>query len=175
MTTSLAPLPPANQTNNGSFEGAGIVQTQAEDWNGVNLNPKDIRRCDSLESPLNAPNGQCVFQFRGVNLNTEPRLLTQTLNSTEWALAGNTLRLSAQVRTKNLGAGGRLLLDVVYEDGSTGTALVRIPSGTNPYQRVMVRLPLAMRADSVTITVRLKTGGNQNTRLWVDNVILVSQ
>ncbi|MCU0466901.1 MAG: hypothetical protein MUF38_20335, partial [Anaerolineae bacterium] len=173
--SNLLTLPPVNRSVNGSFEAAGATFNDADGWAGRNLNPDDYRRCDSTLTPVAAQTGDCVFMFYGPNANAEPRRLTQTLTGGGWSRAGKVLRLSAQVRTKNLGAGGRLAINVVYRDGTTGTALVRIPSGTNPYQRLMVRLPLAKRADSVTITVRLKTGGNQNARLWVDNVILVSQ
>lgn len=171
--SELLTLPLVDHAVNGGFESSGDSAGIPHAWEVRNLNANDYRRCTGEDLVFPSYSGNCMFMFRGPDANAQPRRLTQTLEGGDWSQAGDVLRLSAHVRTKNLTAGSRLTISVAYSDGTTALASTAIPTGTNPYQRLRVRLPLTQQADSVTVGVVVKTGGNAKTRLWVDNVILV--
>nr|MCU0466913.1 hypothetical protein [Anaerolineae bacterium] len=120
--------------------------------------------------------GGCAFRFRGPNLTAAPRRLIQTVPvDGTWGATGETLVLSADIRTRKWGAASRLMLTVTYTDGTTETAVVRIPAGTNAYQTLTTSLTLTKPAASATVLVRVKTSGTKQSRLWVDNVVLIGQ
>ncbi len=170
--SDVIPLPSNNLLTNPSFEAAGATEAEALGWTTRNLRPIDRRWCDTLT----ASDGGCSFRFRGPNLTAAQRRLIQTVTANAtWGQVGDTLTLSADIRTREWGAASRLMLTVTYTDGTAETAVVRIPAGTNAYQTLTTSLTLTKPAATATVLVRVKTGGTKQSRLWVDNVVLGSE
>ncbi|MCU0466900.1 MAG: hypothetical protein MUF38_20330 [Anaerolineae bacterium] len=153
--------------SNPGFEFVGGSTTQASSWDTARLNPKDGRYCMGINP------GDCTFRFRGANATSAPRTLSQTIAANaNWGSEGETLLLWARVKTQQLSGPSRVLLTVTYTDDTTERVNVRIPAGDNPYQTLVTELTLTKPAASATVTVRVKTGGTAQTRLWVDEIIL---
>lgn len=153
--------------SNPGFEFVGSGSGEAGSWDTARLNPKDGRYCLGLNP------GDCTFRFRGANATTAPRILSQTITANaDWGSEGETLLLWARVKTQQLSGPSRVLLTVTYTDDTTERVNVRIPAGDNHYQTLITELTLTKPAASATVTVRVKTGGTAQTRLWVDEIIL---
>ncbi|MCU0463285.1 MAG: hypothetical protein MUF38_01815 [Anaerolineae bacterium] len=159
---------------NGGFEDEGETDLLAANWNGVNLvntDNRDLRVCNSIDDPTVARSGECAFQFRSGATPASPRRLIQRVTSTGWGAANDELTLTAYFSGVNFPAEAKMVLTVIYTDGTTATINSNIPTGTydyrartrtltltKPVQRVVIKFNIAkrtgrLRIDDVTLTL----------------------
>lgn len=151
---------------NGSFEVAGTTQRKADGWTGKKLTSKDRRLCTGVT----AFDGTCVFQFSFTGPSNVSRRVMQTFTDPAWGHAGDTLVISAQVSGNKMKTGAKLILQVVYTDGTRSRVVIAIPKQTYAFTEITDTLSVTKRVKKVTVNFNIgKTGG----RVWIDAVSLL--
>lgn len=144
---------------NGSFETTAPNPINAARWRRVTMTSYDVRACNATI----ANSGTCAYRFRfptnGVLLN-QTRTLQQFINAPTFGTAGDTLTLSAFVRTNKLSGVARLRVEVTYATGSPQVINIRIPTGTNAYTQLSRALVLTGQPTSIRVYISgLKSRG----------------
>jgi subtilisin family serine protease len=156
---------PVNVLNNPSFEVADpSVPGRAQGWNGINLRSSDRLRCTGP-----TVDGTCSFRFSATI--PQRRVLRQNFTAPAWAEIGDTLTLTGHMRGVNVTGGSRMMLRVIYTDGTIETVRVGPALGTSPY--TLYTVSLEVEKDVASVIVILKTE-NSIGNLWFDNLSLTS-
>jgi len=153
---------------NGGFETSAPKPINALRWKRVTMTSYDVRVCN----PAIAHSGTRAYRFRfpvnGVLLN-QTRTLQQGVNAPTFGVAGDTLTLSAFVRTNNLSGVARLRLEVTYASGNPQIINIRVPVGTNAYAQLSKPLVLTGHPTSIRVYISaLKSRGT----FFVDDISL---
>jgi hypothetical protein len=153
--------------SNGDFETAGSSGGEAVNWTAKNL-IKDKRKCNKDGKPPVAFAGNCAFMFTGtagVKSSIEQMVNVSSINS------GDTLILSAQVNTKNISSGGKIIAKMTYADSSKDKAKISIPPGTSPYAPLsQFKQAGTAEMTGLKVSVSMKPGSG---KFFVDNVSLL--
>lgn len=150
---------------NGDFEADPPGTRIPTGWRASGLTQGDRLR-QNTQTQRFAASGQYAFQMVGrAGKNTR---LRQDITPTDLD-AGDTLILSAQVRTQNLTTGGRLRLRITYTDDTVETLILPVPRGTGPYTLLADSIVLPRPVKALRLLVMFanpRAGG----RFWVDDV-----
>jgi uncharacterized delta-60 repeat protein len=166
FVTGDAPVvvPPTQLLLNRGFEGKGAKPSRPAKWTGTRLLASEGRICnvERRDKPplIYAQAGRCAFRFK--HTASRGRSIAQNITPTG-VLAGQVLRLSAQVRRNGLTAGAMLRAQITYTDGTTEALVVPIPTGRGGYAPVEATLTLAK--DLASVKVRAVTGTSKGAWL----------
>jgi N-acetylneuraminic acid mutarotase len=129
---------------NNSFEMLSEEMTPLA-WDGKNLSKDSVKCADAADS--------CTFRFKGsANENAK---LVQTINAP--ALSGNeSLNLSGWVKGKNVVDGGRVLVKVIYVDGTVDKLRLKVATGTYDFTNQTDSLQLRGKVAKIKVQIEYK-------------------
>jgi hypothetical protein len=151
---------------NGSFETAGAKPRKALDWKDLKATSKDRRQCVNVT----AFDGTCVFQFSFVGPSNVSRSVRQVFTDPVWGHAGDVLNLSAQVSGDKFKTGGKMVLQVIYTDGTKEKSTTLLPTKTYAYTEITGTVSLTKRVKKVIVNFNIGRAGG---RIWIDDVSLL--
>jgi hypothetical protein len=133
---------PSNLLLNNGFETA-----LGDEWIGSNLVSNDRRACNSGTFA-----GVCLFRFNNSAASATFRTLSQTVTSTGWGVAGDTLNFAAQAQALSYTGAMRMIIEVTYTDDTTARQRVVLPTGSYAYAQQVVSIVLTKPLASVTVS-----------------------
>jgi uncharacterized delta-60 repeat protein len=166
FVTGDAPVvvPPTQLLLNRGFEGKGAKPSRPAKWTGNRLLASEGRICnvERRDKPplIYAQAGRCAFRFK--HTASRGRSIAQNITPSG-VLAGQVVRLSAQVRRNGLTTGAALRAQITYTDGTTEALVIPIPTGSGGY--VPVEATLTLAKDVASVKVRAVTGTSKGTWL----------
>jgi hypothetical protein len=123
----------------------------AGEWVGSNLLTTDRRMCNG-----GGIDGTCMFRFSSTTANATFRTLSQTVTSTGWGKAGDTLNFAAQVQAIGFTGAMRMVIEVTYTDDTTARQRVVLPTGSYAYAQQVVSITLTKPVASVTVVMEAR-------------------
>jgi hypothetical protein len=149
---------PSNLLKNSSFENPSVNGRQyAEHWDVFTTNPGDRRSC-----ARGALSGACFLRFSSGTPIAATRGMAQSVDTFgQWGQAGDTFNFAAQVQGINHVGGMRMVLTLVYTDGTNERNTLLLPNGTYAYRQFIVSRVASkpVRTVFVSFEARNQSGG----------------
>jgi hypothetical protein len=152
--------PPSNNLlSNNSFEAV-----LGSEWAGTGLLPTDRRMCNGGGFA-----SICMFRFNSTTVSAASRTLRQTVTSTGWGTAGDTLNFSAQAQAIGFSGAMRMSINLTYTDGTTARQRLLLPTGTYDYGQRVVSIAVTKPISTVSVSFEARNANGimrfDNTRL----------
>jgi large repetitive protein len=170
-------IAPAELIVNGSFETAGVTGKDADAWvmkRKSNDSTEKLQTGSAYKRKCKpgtefAYAGDCAFAIKLTGFSNWNYFLSQKIKNPDVGFSGNTLLLTAYVRTKDLQQSARMTFVVMDSSGEKQKLYGEIAPGNNPY--TLVQLNMGFSRAPAKIVVKLETQQNYGT-IVVDNVSL---
>lgn len=151
-------------TQNYGFEDAGASAAIPAVWLSPDLGSSK-RVCNS-EVPGVAHTGECAFQFTAGAAKTVLSQIYPILGGN----ADDQAILNAWVAADNLAASAKILGKVKFDDGTKIKLLLDIPTGTYPYQQLIIKQNHTGEVKSLKTKIQMGAGSG---KLTIDDVALL--
>jgi hypothetical protein len=93
-----------------------------------------------------------MFRFSSSAASTTTRTLRQTVVSSGWGVAGDTLNFAAQAQAIGFTGAMRMVIEVTYTDDTTARQRLLLPTGSYAYGQQVVSIVLTKPLASVTVS-----------------------
>jgi hypothetical protein len=97
-----------------------------------------------------------MFRFSSSAASTTTRTLRQTVVSSGWGVAGDTLNFAAQAQAIGFTGAMRMVIEVTYTDDTTARQRVVLPTGSYAYAQQVVSITLTKPVASVTVVMEAR-------------------
>lgn len=156
---------PSNLLKNPGFEEADFDNPQyAEYWDVLSTHPGDLRVCGP-----NAYRRACFLRFRTPTVVPDRAIVQYVDTFDQWGVAGDRMTFSAFVQAVNHRGTMRMIVTVVYTDGTSEFRRITLPNGSYGYRPFSVSLTATKPIRTIITTFR---ANRQTGLIRIDNARL---